>query len=46
MGHSSVEFTQDEYVDALPAMQHLAADKLEKMILRTTLAQDEGARLM
>jgi integrase len=39
MGHVSVEFTQDEYMDVLPAMQQLAADRLENSLLRRNLAE-------
>ena len=46
LGHVSVEFTQDEYVDALPAMQRRAADNLESKLLRTQLAPFEGGREM
>jgi integrase len=38
MGHVSVEFTQDEYMDVLPVMQQMAADKLEQRLLGTNLA--------
>ena len=46
MGHTSVEFTQDEYIDALPEMQQIAADKLERGLLGTNLAQTDPARVM
>jgi len=46
MGHTSVEFTQDEYIDALPEMQPIAADKLERGLLGTNLAQTDPARVM
>jgi integrase len=41
LGHVSVEFTQDEYVDVLPAMRQIAADKLESRLLSRHFA-DEG----
>lgn len=46
MGHTSVEFTQDEYIDTLPEMQQFAADKLERGLLGTNLAQGESERVM
>ena len=46
MGHTSVEFTQDEYIDALPEMQQIAADRLEQGLLGTNLAQSEPGRVM
>ena len=46
MGHTSVEFTQDEYIDTLPEMQQIAADKLEKGLLGTNLAQTEPKQIM
>lgn len=46
MGHCSVEFTQNEYVDALPAMQQRAADGLESRLLRTHLTPSEEGRPM
>ena len=46
LGHVSVEFTQDEYVDALPAIQQQAADGPESKLLRTQLAPFEGASEM
>lgn len=46
MGHRSVEFTQDEYVDALPEMQAAASDKLENLLLRTRLAPSGADAVM
>jgi integrase len=46
MGHVSVEFTQDEYIDTLQEMEQIAADRLEQMLLRTYLAQTELAQIM
>jgi integrase len=46
LGHKSVEFTQDEYVDTLPVMQHMVADRLETKLLRTQLAPPECVRTM
>lgn len=46
MGHVSVEFTQDEYVDTLPVMQQQAATRLESRLLRTQLAPSDGERAM
>jgi integrase len=46
MGHTSVEFTQDEYIDALPVMQQQAADKLEARLLRTNLADKTAGPAM
>ena len=44
MGHTSVEFTQDEYIDSLPVMQQEAADNLKGMLLRTLSADDASGR--
>ena len=46
MGHVSVEFTRDEYIDTLPEMQQIAADRLEQELLRTNLAQTEPGQVM
>lgn len=41
MGHSSVEFTENEYIDVLPITQRMMADRLEKYLFRTHFA-DHG----
>lgn len=46
LGHKSVKLTLDEYTDVLPAMQHLAADRLETKLLRTHLTPSECVRTM
>ena len=46
LGHVSVEFTQDEYVDVLPVMQRQAATRLEERLLRTQLAPSDEGRTM
>ena len=46
MGHTSVEFTQDEYIDTLPVMRGAAADKLEAKLLRTHLADETDRQTM
>ncbi|MDQ3802950.1 MAG: site-specific integrase [Acidobacteriota bacterium] len=46
MGHASVEFTQNEYVDALPVMHQMAADRLENRLLRTNLAHEGAGHVM
>lgn len=39
LGHASVEFTQNEYVDVLPSMQRTVSDRLENFLFRTNFAQ-------
>lgn len=46
MGHVSVGFTQNEYVDVLPEMMQIAADRLENRLLRTHLADSDDAPVM
>lgn len=46
LGHSSVEFTQDEYIDVLPVMQRMRSDRLADFLFRTNLAQPDGERVM
>jgi hypothetical protein len=46
LGHSSVEFTENEYVDVLPAVREIAATRLEESLLRNRLAPSEGGRAM
>lgn len=46
LGHTSVEFTLNQYTDALPEMQRQAAENLESRLLRTQLAPFDGAREM
>jgi integrase len=46
MGHSSVEFTENEYVDVLPVMRELAATRLEEKLLRNRLAPSGDERAM
>jgi len=46
LGHSSVKFTQDEYVDVLPITQKVVSDRLEDFLFRTNLAQQGSDRVM
>jgi hypothetical protein len=46
MGHTSVEFTKDEYMDVLPQMRQMAADRLDSRLLGTHLAHGEESQVM
>lgn len=46
LGHASVRFTQDEYVDVLPEMAQIAADKLENRLFRPQVADGDDGPVM
>ena len=46
MGHTSVQFTQDEYMGGLPVMQQIAADKMESRLFRIEPADGGGGRVV
>ena len=41
-----MEFTQDEYIDVLPEMRQLAADRLGNYLLHTQLAHSPPGKVM
>ncbi len=46
LGHTKVEFTQNEYMDVLPTMQRITSDRLENFLLRRQLADSEAEGVM
>ncbi len=46
LGHTKVEFTQNEYMDVLPTMQRITSDRLENFLLRRNLADSEAEGVM
>lgn len=46
LGHASVHFTEDEYIDTLPVTQRMMSDRLENFLFRTTFALNSTDTVM